>query len=139
MTRHVNAQDLVAARPVLPSRRRRGQRAYCAGRAAEDRAVDDYARRGQVCLERRWRGAGGEIDLVLRDGETLVFAEVKQAATHEAAMARLRPSQMQRIHCAASEYLSRAPRGQLSDVRFDLVVVDGTGQAEILEGAFSHF
>ena len=139
MTRHVDGISQRDGCAVAPSRRRRGQRAWQAGAAAEARAERSYAERGQTCLDRRWRGGSGEIDLVLRDGETYVFAEVKQAAAPGAAMARLRPAQMRRIHAAASEWLGRTPRGQLSDVRFDLVVVDGAGRCEILENAFSHF
>ena len=139
MTRHLDISAFGQARPVAPARRHAGQRAWLAGAAAEDRARDEYARRGHACLDSRWRGRSGEIDLVLRDGDTYVFAEVKQAATLEAAIARLRPAQMRRIHGAAAEYLACAPMGQLSDVRFDLVAVDATGRAVILEGAFSHF
>ena len=32
---------------------------------------------GMVLLDRNWRGAAGEIDIVARDGDTLVFCEVK--------------------------------------------------------------
>lgn len=139
MTRHPDISAFGQARPVMPARRHAGQRAWLAGAAAEDRAKDAYARRGHVHLDSRWRGQSGEIDLILRDGDTYIFAEVKQAATLDAAIARLRPAQMRRIHGAAAEYLASTPRGQLSDVRFDLVAVDATGRAEILEGAFSHF
>jgi len=90
-------------------------------------------------LESRWRGKSGEIDLILADGEEIVFAEVKQARTHDAAIASLRPAQMRRIHAAGSEYLAHCPKGQLTDVRFDLAVVDGAGQCNIMEGMFSHF
>lgn len=139
MTRAMDGVAFAGARPVHTARRDAGKRAWLAGMAAEDRAKDAYARAGRPCLDQRWRGRSGEIDLVLRDGGTYVFAEVKQARTMEEAIARLRPAQMRRIHAAASEYLARTPDGQLSDVRFDLVAVDGTGRAEILEGAFSHF
>ncbi|WP_324753064.1 YraN family protein [Roseovarius sp. Pro17] len=122
-----------------PARRDRGKRAYNSGLAAEDRAVALYIAAGLRLLETRWRGKSGEIDLILADGEEIVFVEVKQARTHDAAIASLRPAQMRRIHLAGSEYLGHCPKGQLTDVRFDLAVVDGAGRCDIMQGAFSHF
>lgn len=128
-----------APRVIAPKRRERGRRAYNTGLAAEERAAALYLAAGLRLLETRWRGQSGEIDLILADGDQIVFAEVKQARTHDAAIASLRPAQMRRIHSAGSEYLAHCPKGQLSDVRFDLAVVDATGHCDILEGAFSHF
>ncbi len=128
-----------ASAQLVPARQRAGRRAYLSGHAAEARAIDLYAARGATLLESQWRGKSGEIDLIFeKDGE-IIFAEVKSARSHDAAMARLGRAQMQRIHRAGSEYLAHTPKGQLSDVRFDLVVVDGQGCGDILEGAFSHF
>ncbi|MBZ8118222.1 YraN family protein [Roseovarius sp. LXJ103] len=126
------------ARPVH-ARQRAGRQAYLSGHAAEARAIDLYVARGAVLLETRWRGQSGEIDLIFEQDGEIIFAEVKSARTHEAAIARLGRAQMQRIHRAGSEYLAHTPKGQLSDVRFDLVVVDGQGCGDILEGVFSHF
>ena len=117
----------------------RGRRAHNSGLSAEQRATRIYIADGLRLLHSRWRGASGEIDLILADGDEIVFAEVKQARTHDAAIASLRPAQMRRIHAAGSEYLAHCPKGQLTDVRFDLAVVDNAGRCDILEGAFSHF
>ncbi|WP_299848240.1 YraN family protein [uncultured Roseovarius sp.] len=129
------AQSEVAA----VARRDAGQRAELSGRAAEDRVAVEYARLGYALIETRWRGAGGEVDLIFGQGELLVFTEVKKARSIDAAICSLRPAQMRRIHAAASEYLARTPNGQLSDVRFDLAAMDGTGRVQIFENAFSHF
>lgn len=130
---------VAVAQPLRDRQRARGQGAYLSGFAAEQAVAAAYEARGIDLLETRWRGQAGEVDLVLLDGEEYVFCEVKQAQSFAAAVERLRPAQMRRIHLAASEYIARAPQGQLSAMRFDLAVVDGTGRAEILEGAFSHF
>ncbi|MFD0859666.1 YraN family protein [Roseovarius aquimarinus] len=122
-----------------PARRDRGRRAYNSGLAAEERAVALYRAAGLRLLETRWRGKSGEIDLILDDGGEIVFAEVKQARSHDGAIASLGVAQMRRIHAAASEYLAHCPKGQLSDIRFDLAVVDQAGRCDILEGFFSHF
>ena len=107
--------------------------------AAERAVAGLYDRRGVDLLETRWRGKAGEIDLILREGNEIVFCEVKAARTVDDAIARLRPAQMTRIHRAASEYLAHVPEGQLAQVRFDLTVVDGTGRPEIIQNAFGHF
>ncbi|UXX85050.1 YraN family protein [Roseovarius pelagicus] len=136
MTYHVDIAALPST--ALQTRRDRGARAWQSGAAAEDIAARIYDEAGLVLLERRWRGQGGEIDLILQDGDVIVFAEVKQARSHDAARASLRPAQMRRIHAAAAEFLGQQPNGQLSDVRFDLVTVDGTGHCDVMEGALSH-
>ncbi|MHA7850725.1 YraN family protein [Roseovarius sp.] len=128
-----------AAGPATTARRDRGLRSWLAGAAAEKIVALAYDKRGIDLLETRWRGRGGEIDLILRDGPEIVFCEVKAARSTQEAILRLRPAQMRRIHAAASEYLGRVPEGQLAQVRFDLAVVDGTGRADILENAFGHF
>lgn len=139
MTKHfdIGPGDVQAA--VSPAKRRRGQRAYHAGASAERAVARAYDASGADLLELRWRGQGGEIDLIFLQDGVYVFCEVKQARSFDEAAERLLPAQMRRIHAAAAEYLARTPEGQLSEVRFDLAVVDGQGRAEIRDGAFSHF
>ncbi len=137
MTELLDLRDV--PRTPATARRDRGKRAYNSGHAAEKRAVALYTAAGLRLLEARWRGKSGEIDLIFADGDEIVFAEVKQARTHDAAIASLRPAQMRRIHAAGSEYLAHCPKGQLTNVRFDLAVVDAAGRCDIMEGAFSHF
>ena len=47
------------------------------GRYGEDVAARRLVEAGMVVLDRNWRCAEGEIDLVLRDGDVLVVCEVK--------------------------------------------------------------
>lgn len=68
----------------------RGAVAYQAGLAAEACIADDYERRGYPIAARRWRGQGGEIDLVARDGDGLVFIEVKKSRSFDRAVASAR-------------------------------------------------
>lgn len=128
-----------AGRPPRTARRDRGLRAHLSGAAAEDIAQRGYAARGAQLLTRRWRGTGGEIDLVLWDADTYVFCEVKKAASFDLALWRVRSGQIQRIFDTASEYLEHTPAGQLAPVRFDLALVDATGALRIRENAFEHF
>ena len=47
------------------------------GRRGEALAAEHLAQRGCTILDRNWRTTGGEIDLVIQDGETLAFVEVR--------------------------------------------------------------
>lgn len=47
------------------------------GRYGEDRAAIYLQDRGYVVIDRNWRSRAGEIDLVAREGDRLVFVEVK--------------------------------------------------------------
>lgn len=125
--------------PVLSRRQARGLQAWLSGQAAEDSVARHYEARGVRVLARRWRGESGEIDLVLRAPDTYVFCEVKRAASFDAALARLRRGQLERIYHAASEYIGLTPEGQLAPVRFDVAAVDGTGAVHMVEAAFGHF
>lgn len=114
----------------------RGKLAYHAGEAAEQRIAQDYERRGFTVARRRWRGDGGEIDLITRDDRGVVFVEVKQSRDFAAAAERLSRRQMDRICASAAQYLAGEPAGSLTDVRFDVALVDASGAFEIIENAF---
>lgn len=116
----------------------RGSMAYHAGLAAEGCIAQDYERRGFAIARRRWRGKSGEIDLIVRDGDGLIFVEVKQSRDFEGAARAISTAQMRRLHRCAEEYVGTQPRGSLTDVRFDVALVNGHGESQIIENAFSH-
>ena len=113
-----------------------GARSYHTGRAAEEIAARDYLARGYSLREERWRGQGGEVDLIFEHDGALIFVEVKASDNFANAALHISPRQMERIYAAASEYLASMPDGQSTEVRFDAAFVDGQGRLEILEGAF---
>lgn len=114
-----------------------GSVSHHAGAAAEDSVARHYERRGLSVAARRWRGQGGEIDLILRQDETVVFVEVKQSRSFASAAAHVSRRQMDRIMTAAQEFLDGEPRGQLTDIRFDVALVNGTGEVRVIENAFA--
>lgn len=116
----------------------RGSMAHHAGAAAECRVCRDYERRGYPVARKRWRGKSGEIDLILRDGDGLIFVEVKQSHDFDRAVERISKRQMRRIYASAEEFLGQSPRGTLTDVRFDVALVNGRGETRIIENAFGH-
>ena len=114
-----------------------GARSYHAGFAAEEQVAQLYDRSGRSVCARRWRGAAGEIDLIARDGAEVIFIEVKQSKTHALAAQHLTARQLARIYGAASEFLAGEPAGQLTEVRFDVALVDAVGRIEVLENAYA--
>src|SRR5512139_2003271 len=105
------------------------------GKAGEDLACRELRRRGYAVVARRYRTRGGEIDIVARDGETVVFVEVKTRRTsrfgapQEAVTWRKRA----RLRALATDYLSRH---RLTDCpcRFEVVAVTiGDGRRPRLE------
>lgn len=119
-------------------RHHRGRLSFHSGVAAENRIAQDYERRGFAVARRRWRGKGGEIDLIIRDGNGLIFVEVKHSRCLQRAAESLSARQMQRIYTSAEEFLGTEPNGSLTDVRFDVALVDGQGDMQIIENAFGH-
>ncbi|TMM51102.1 YraN family protein [Sulfitobacter sabulilitoris] len=115
-----------------------GRTGYHAGVAAEMQIARDYERRGFTIACRRWRGAAGEIDLIARDGDALIFVEVKASRNFDRAIARIGARQQARIRATAEEFAGTQPHGTLTDMRFDVALVDGHGTVRIIENAFGH-
>lgn len=107
------------------------------GDRAEDRVARYLEKRGFVVLTRNFRCRGGEIDLVCRDGKTLVFVEVRlrRNAGFGGAGASITGSKQRRIVLAAQHYLLAHARPDC-DCRFDCVLLDGE-KIEWIRDAFS--
>ncbi len=110
------------------------------GKTGENLACEALVRRGYAILERRYRRRGGELDIIARDGATLVFAEVKtrdgvafgDGAEAITAVKRRRMTQM------ARDYLARQRLGDVP-CRFDVIVVrvdKGRPSIEVFRNAF---
>ena len=124
------------AKAALESRKSGGKVSWLAGQSAEECVFRKYADMGHEPVAQRWRGAAGEIDLIFRNGDGLIFVEVKKSRSFELAAQHLSPAQMRRIWATAEEFLGSQPRGQLTDVRFDVALVDSAGALRIVENAF---
>ena len=112
-----------------------GKHAYLDGLAAEQQVAAHYQKRGYQLKHTRWRGAGGEIDLILFHAEGWVFVEVKRARDHASAASRLNRRQIQRMFQTAEEFCQTFAPGQLCAMRFDLALVNAAAGVEILENA----
>ncbi len=113
-------------------------KAQARGQAAEALAARYLAERGLSVVERNFRVRGGEIDLICRDGRTLVFVEVRlrSRADFGGAAASITASKRRRLVLAARHYLLRAPD---ADCRFDCILLDRLDPAAItwLRDAFA--
>ena len=110
------------------------------GITGEDLACRELEQRGYAIVARRYRGKTGEIDIVARDGDALVFVEVKARASHAfgSAAEAVTPMKQQQLMRVASEYLVRH---QLCDCpcRFDVVSIhfdSGQPAIEVFQNAF---
>jgi putative endonuclease len=110
------------------------------GKTGEDLACRELERRGYAIVARRYRLRGGELDIIARDGPTLVFVEVKardSRAFGEAAEAVTWQKQQQIVRLA-SEYMMRH-HFRDSPCRFDVVSIqldDGRPVIEVFQNAF---
>jgi putative endonuclease len=106
----------MTARPPRRGRER-------AGRRAEHIAAWWLRLRGFSVLATRWRARVGEIDLVARRGDLVVFVEVKRRATLAAAAEAVSAVNRARVARAAEQYLARHPELAGCTARFDAVLL----------------
>lgn len=104
------------------------------GDAAEERACRHLDRSGLTIVERNFRTRGGEIDIIARMGDVLVFVEVRSRegpdfGTPEESVT---PAKRRRIVAAARLYLSKVPPSSWREARFDVIAVEGSGDAAVL-------
>ena len=101
------------------------------GMAAERLAARFLRERGLAIVRQNFRTRRGEIDLIARDGATLVFVEVR-LRTHSSyggAAASITWAKQTRLIAAASQYLATLP--STPPCRFDAVLLDGLDSARI--------
>ncbi|MCK0206813.1 YraN family protein [Starkeya koreensis] len=117
-----------------PSPARRA--AFARGVDAEAAAAALFEAQGFAILARRVRTPRGEIDLVARRGDLLVFIEVKARASLRSAAESILPRQRKRIAGAAEIFLADHPELAQLDMRLDVVLVAPDGPPVHLAGAF---
>ena len=105
--------------------------ARSAGEQAEALAADFLAARGVTIIERNFRRRCGELDLIARDGDTLVFVEVRLRTRGDfgGAAASITAKKRARLAAAAGLYLARLSR--TPPCRFDAVLLDALDPARI--------
>lgn len=106
------------------------------GRRGEDLAAAWYARRGYEVLARNWRCAEGELDLVCRQGPTVVVCEVKarRSAAFGPPGTAITAVKRRRVRRLAARWL-RTTGTRCDRVRFDVAAVCDD-VVEVLEAAW---
>ncbi len=110
---------------------------HAAGIAAEDQIARWYLARGYEVVRRRWKHLEGEIDLILRLGDQLIFTEVKYSKTHARAMQAVSAHQQQRVMAAALSFLALTGQSMETPMRFDVACLDPMGRVAVLENAIT--
>lgn len=106
---------------------------YQRGRLAEQRALEFLQAQGLELIARNYRAARGEIDIIMRDGKTLVFVEVRYRAdeTFCRASETIDRGKQQRLRSTGEYYLQQHAGTFTDDCRFDIIIL--TGPAEKTE------
>jgi putative endonuclease len=111
------------------------------GAWAEDLALRHLSRAGLDLVARNYRCRRGEVDLVMREGETLVFVEVRQrlASDFGDGAESVDSRKRHRLVATASHFLQTHPSAARAPCRFDVVAVSGpagTGDVRWIPDAF---
>ncbi|MDX1568933.1 MAG: YraN family protein [Xanthomonadales bacterium] len=98
------------------------------GRQWERRAANFLRRRGLQPLTRNYRCRFGEIDLVMTDGDTISFVEVRYRSPSRfgSGAESIGSTKRQRLIRAARHFLGRYPQYAERPCRFDVVSISGT-------------
>lgn len=108
------------------------------GARAEALAADYLDRQGLHLLTRNYRVRGGEIDLICRDGKSVVFVEVRlrRSQSFGGAAASITTAKRQRLILAARHWLAKKPE---TLCRFDCILMDHLDPTAIewIKDAFS--
>lgn len=110
-----------------------------AGRDAEDRALALLQQRGLRLVARNWHCRGGEIDLIMRDGDALVFVEVRHrgGGRFGSAADSITQAKQRKLMLAAEVYL--ASHNIHAPCRFDAVVSVGGEPPQWLKNVFTQY
>ena len=110
------------------------------GAQGEALAAQWYEDNGYEILDRNWRRREGEVDLIVRQGKTVVFCEVKTRSSDRfgTGAESVLEAKQRRIRRLAARWLSEltpASGRRRVEVRFDVVSITA-GRVEVIENAF---
>lgn len=106
------------------------------GNSYEDLAAAFLTSQGLTLIQRNYRCKCGEIDLIMRKQNTLVFVEVKYRKNNKfgGAISALSHKQMQRLMKSAQYFLNESNSTHLN-ARFDVVAITGSSQPVWIQNA----
>jgi len=110
--------------------------AFRLGLSAEGRAAALLLAKGYRVVAKRFRSGVGEVDLVARRGNVLVFVEVKARDQLDDAAEAVTPRQQRRIVAAAEAWLAANPDDVMRNIRFDAILIAPRHWPRHIQGAF---
>src|SRR5688500_2248129 len=120
MARRTSSVRLLIRRPAMTVARQE------LGKSGESLAASELTARGYAIIARRYRTRYGEIDIIARDDETMVFVEVRRRGAHDCGTAAesVTPAKQRRVVRMAVDYLARNDLYDKCAVRFDVIAID---------------
>ena len=108
------------------------------GNIAEDQACAYLEKQGMICLDRNYYCDFGEIDLIMKEGEYIVFAEVRcrNNQDYASALESVTLAKQHKLIKTATFYLLENKLLNKVDCRFDVLAVAYT-QVDWIKNAFS--
>jgi putative endonuclease len=110
--------------------------AFRQGLSAENRSALLLMAKGFRIAARRYKTPVGELDIVARRRQVLLFVEVKARARHDEAAEAITVRQQKRIVAAAQYWLASHPDDCAKHIRFDVILVTPWGFPRHIAGAF---
>ncbi len=114
----------------------RRQASERSGRRSEFKALWMLRLKGYRLLARRFKCPLGEIDLIMRKGQTTAFIEVKARANTDDAVTAVTQFQSRRIVAAAGLWMARDRLSNKGYCRFDIVTVSPYQWPRHIQNAF---
>lgn len=117
------------------------QTSYARGVQAEEEAAAYLRKKGYKILEARYKTRYGEIDIIARKKDVIVFVEVKLRQSSDDALYAITPKNRRRVEQAALHYMSENPQVLDMGMRFDVLALwdspkDGGIHMEHLDNAW---
>lgn len=117
----------------------RGKARLELGRWGEAVAADWYEAHGYRIIDRNWRVAGGEIDLIAEAGrgDVVVFCEVKtrRSSRFGSGADAVTPAKQRKVRSLAAQWL-RSTDCRYGETRFDVADVTADGTIDVIVGCF---
>ncbi len=103
------------------------------GRRAESLAFEYLRDRGLAAVARNFRSRGGEIDLIMLDGDCLAFIEVRSRRSSQftSPSSTVDPRKQRKLVGTAAMFVARHDRFADFTMRFDVISIEGTTQPSI--------
>ena len=104
------------------------------GRWAEIKSLNYLKKRGLKFISKNFHGPGGEIDLIMRENNTIVFIEVKCRSNNEFyhPVEAIDKNKCKRITCTGEYFLLNNKLND-SECRFDVILITGNKQIHEIE------